>query len=197
MAVHVTFAPLKKAAYLAAQKGCVSIKPRVTFPLKKQGGRIVISTAKGRKVFTDIVIDEAAVRRGHGEAETTTYTYQGYWPDWHCHVLRVDYYEIGQWFLITDAGQQVELWGEPVLAPDGKHIVATCEGLEYSGGQPNLLQILALQNGTVHEVWHLEPKTWEPYQICWVSPNTLLLSKEMWKGKNPGNTYTYAKLTVK
>ena len=69
-------------------------------------------------------------------------------------------------------------------------------GIEYGGGQPNILQLLELRNGILQQVWTLEPKTWEPYRICWNSANTLLLSREMWTGPNPGNTFTYSKLTL-
>ncbi|MDB5235846.1 MAG: hypothetical protein JWR44_2839 [Hymenobacter sp.] len=74
---RVTFSPMTKAAYLAAQKTAVSTKPQVTFPLKKAQGRIIIPTAKGQKTFADIVIDEAAIKKGHGEEEMETYTYLG------------------------------------------------------------------------------------------------------------------------
>ena len=108
----------------------------------------------------------------------------------------MQYYETTQWLLIDTSGQQLDLWGEPLFSPDLRHIAATCMGIEYGGGQPNILQLLELHNGVLRQVWELEPKTWEPYRIKWLSPTTLLLSKEMWTGQNPGSTFTYAKLTI-
>lgn len=195
-AVRVTFSSLTKAAYEQAGKTVIETKPRVTFPLHKQRGRLIIPTAKGQKVFTDIVIDDAAIKRGHSEDEMTIHTYRGFLPDFHCHLIEVQLYEISQWLLISDAGQQVVLWGKPLFSPDGKHIIATCMGIEYGGGQPNSLELLARQSGAWRTVWHLEPTAWEPYQVGWISPATLLLSKEMWTGKNPGTTFTYARLTI-
>jgi hypothetical protein len=195
-AVRVTFTPLTKAAYDAAKKTAITTRPTLTFPLKKQKGRIAIPTAKGPKVFTDIVIDAAAVKKGHGEEESTMYTYLGYLAKFKCHLIEVQYYETTQWLLIDASGHQIELWGEPVYAPDMRHIVATCMGIEYSGGQPNIIQLLEFQNGVLRQVWEQGPKEWEPYRIAWTSDNTLILSKEMWTGKNPGNTFTYAKLTI-
>ena len=42
----------------------------------------------------------------------------------------------------------------------------------------------------------VEPPTWEPEEINWLSNSTLLLKKRMWTGQNPGSTFTYAKLTI-
>jgi hypothetical protein len=195
-AVRVTFGPLTKSVYLEAQKACVQTKPNVTFPLKKQYGRIVILTAKGREIFTDVDIDDAAIAKGHSEEEIKTYTYLGYLKNTHTHMVKVQLYEITEWLLVNDNGKHLELWGEPLFSPDMKHVASSCMGIEYGGGQPNIIQLLAWQNGEWREVWHLEPKTWEPYRIAWLSPNTLLLSKEMWTGKNPGNTFTYTQLTI-
>ena len=195
-AVRVTFSPLTKAAYLQARKGCVETKPRITFPVKKVHGRIVIPTTKGRKVFTDTVVDEAFMKKGHGEEESIQYTYLGYLPDYVSHLLQIQYYETTQWLFVSASGQQTELWGEPVFSPDMKHIASSCMGIEYGGGQPNIIQVLELQNGNPVEVWSTEPKAWEPYQLCWTSNGSLLLSKEMWIGKNPGTTFTYAKLLL-
>ena len=50
------------------------------------------------------------------------------------------------------------------------------------------------------QVWKLEPSvepmSWEPDEIRWLSSLTLLLKKKMWTGKNPAATFTYAKLTI-
>ena len=196
-AVRVSFSPLTKAAYLAAVKAAVVTKPALAFPLQKARGRIVIPTSKGLKIFADVIINEAALKKGHGEDESTTYTYLGYLVDFKCHLIQVQYYETTQWLLIDASGRQIDLWGEPLFSPDQRHIVATCMGIEYGGGQPNILQLLELHNGVLQQVWKLEPKTWEPYRIKWLSPASLLLSKEMWTGPNPGTTFTYSKLTIR
>ena len=194
--VRVTFNPLTKAVYLQARKGLTVTKPRLTRPLKKQEGRLVIPTTAGPKVLTDVVIDAAAVEKGHSEEEAIQYTYLGYLPDFSCHLIRVQYYETTKWLLISNSGRQLSLWGEPIFSPDQQRIFAICQGLEYSGGQPNSLQLLQLQNGVLREVWTMKPKTWQPYRAYWASPNSLLLVKEMWAGKASGGTYTYAKLMM-
>jgi hypothetical protein len=84
-AVRVIFSPLTKTAYLQAKKYCIETKPRVTFPLKKVGGRIVILTAKGQRIFRDGWIE--------GEHdEDTRYKYLGYWPSLHWHLVEGYHY---------------------------------------------------------------------------------------------------------
>ena len=194
--IRVTSSLLAKAVYLVVKKGCVETKLRVTFPLKKQRGRIIIPTVKGQKILADIVVGEAFINQGHSKAEMTEYIYLGYLTVFQAHLIQVQFYETTQWLLIDASGRQIELWGEPVFAPDMKHIAASCMGIKYGGGQPDIIQLLELKNGVLSTVWSSEPKTWGPYRICWSSSNSLLLSKKMWTEKNPGNTSTHSKLTI-
>ena len=193
---RVTFSLLAKAVYLAVKKGCVETKLRVTFPLKKQCGRIIIPTVKGQKILADIIVDEAFINQGHSEAEMTEYIYLEYLTAFQAHLIQVQFYEMTQWLLIDASGRQIELWGESVFAPDMKHIAVSCMGIKYGGGQPDIIQLLELKNDVLSTVWSLEPKIWGPYRICWSSSNSLLLSKKMWTEKNPGNTSTHSKLTI-
>ena len=43
----------------------------------------------------------------------------------------------------------------------------------------------------------IEPMTWEPDEIYWLSNSTLLLKKKMWIGSSLGKTVTYAKLEIR
>ncbi|MDB5235847.1 MAG: hypothetical protein JWR44_2840 [Hymenobacter sp.] len=111
-------------------------------------------------------------------------------------MVQVQHYETTQWLLIDALGKQIELWGAPLFAPDKKHLVAICAGIEYSGGQPNIIQLLEVEKGGLRLVWKLEPESWEPARISWTTASTLILSKTMWTGKNPGSTNTYSKLII-
>ncbi|MDQ2769540.1 MAG: hypothetical protein M3Y54_03455 [Bacteroidota bacterium] len=192
--VRVTFSPLTKAAYLAAMKSVVVTKPAMTFPVRKVRGRIVIPTASGNKIFQD---------KGVGTDETAQekYEYRGYLPQLSYHLIFVQFWEGSQWILLNTKGRQTELAGEPIFSPDMQHIAASWPGIEVSGEGPNIIQLLALQNGTLREVWSIEPAiepmTWEPDEIQWLSNSTLLLKKKMWTGPKPGNTFTYSKLEIK
>ena len=189
--VRVTFSPLTKAAYLAARKACVSTKPQFTFPLKKQKGRIVIPTVKGPKIFQDKGRDE-------DDAEQERFQYLGYQPLSRCHLLKIIYYESAEYLLIDAAGKQLSLCGEPLFSPDMRHIAASSMGIEYGGGQPNMIQLLELRGGSVRQVWYLEPKTWEPHRICWTSSSTMYLMQEQCErdGHYSPSRFTYKKLVI-
>ena len=193
---RVTFIPLSKVAYLQARKDLAITKPNHTHPVKKQAGRLVIPTIAGPKVLADVVIDAAALATGHREAEAVQYNYVGYFPIFNNHLIRVQYYEFAKWLLIDNSGRQLSLWGEPIFSPDQHRIFAICEGLEAGKGRPNSLQMLEMQNGALREVWSQKPKKWRPYRAYWASPQSLLLVREMWTGKIPSDTYTYAKLLI-
>ncbi|TDN38416.1 hypothetical protein E4631_03030 [Hymenobacter sp. UV11] len=187
-AVRVTFSPLTKAAYLAAAKSCVETKPRVTFPLKKQHGRIVIPTAKGQKVFRDSNLEE-------DNPDWEKYEYEGYLPQAGVHLIFHRHYEWSRMIVLSQSGQQLVFQDKPEFSLDLTSYVAISAGLEYWANS-NYIRLFHLKNGTWREVWSLEPKTWEPSQVCWTSNNSLLLIKKMWGGKSPGNTFKYARLTL-
>ena len=191
--VHVTFIPLTKGAYLAAKKTAVSTKPTVTFPLKKVRGRIVIPTAKGPKIFQDNAVDEE-------DSDWEKFTYRGYWPQFGCHIIEHNRYEWSNFILLNKYGQKLELYDLPVCSADLKSFVAISGGIEYWAYE-NSIRLFRFENGRWRQVWKLEPSvepaTWEPNEIQWLSNSTLLLKKKMYTGKNPGNTFTYAKLEIR
>jgi hypothetical protein len=185
--VHITFVPLTKKVYLAARKGAASAKPSITFPLKKQHGRILIPTGKGKKVFTDKYVDT-------DRDDQQQFEYLGYLPRFECHVVLGHFYEWSQWFLITKSGQQLELYDAPEYSPDLQYFVSASQGLEYSV-YPNTIRLFHFENHTWREVWHLEPKAWEPKQVNWLSPNTLSISQKHWASNSSRIWCTYVKLT--
>ena len=191
-AVRVTFSPFTKAAYLAAKKAVVVTKPVMTFPVQKVRGRLVIPTAKGAKVFQDKGI-------GTDEDDQAEHVYHGYLPQFGYHVIETRLWERTQWLLLDKQGRQLAFYEEPLYSPDMKHFIIATAGIEYSV-YPNEIQLFQLVDGRWRQVWNLEPSvepaSWEPYEVQWLSNSTLLLKKKMWTGSNPGNTFTYAKLTT-
>jgi hypothetical protein len=192
-AVRVTSSPLTKAAYLAAAKAAVVTKPTLTFPVKKQKGRIVIPTSKGPKVFQDKGV-------GTDNDDQEQYEYMGYLPQFKCHFLMGHFWEHTQAVLVPASGEkQLVLYGQPAFSPDLKSFVSIASGIEYSV-YPNEIRLFRFENGRWQQRWKLEPSvepaTWEPEEILWLSNSTLLLKKKVWSGKNPGSTFTYARLTI-
>ena len=191
--VRVTFSPLTKVAYLAAKKAAVSTKPIVAFPLEKVRGRIVIPTVKGPNVFQDKGI-------GTDDIEQGEYLYQGYLTQFGYHVIEAHLYERTQWYLLNKQDNQLALYATPVYSPNLRCLVVASAGIEY-GVYPNEIQLFRFNNNQWQLVWQLkpsvEPATWEPDEIDWLSDSTLLLKKKMWTGSTPGNTFTYSKLTIR
>lgn len=190
--VRVTFSPLTKAAYVAAKSGVVITKPTVTFPLKKVRGRIVIPAAKGSVVFKDNDADEE-------NPDWEKFTYQGYLPQFECHLILHNHYEWSRYLIIDKSGRQTETSDRAVYSPDLKSFVAMSQGVE-SAMYSNSIELFRFTNGHWRQVWKIEPSvepaTWEPAEIHWLSNSALLLKKKMWTGKNPGSTFTYAKLEI-
>lgn len=175
-AVRVTFSPLTKAAYLAAKKAVVSTKPVMTFPLKKVRGRIVIPTGKGPKVFQDKGV-------GTDSDDQVQFEYKGYLPRFGYHTLLGHYWERTQTLLVPATGKQpLPLYDDPCYSPSLKSFVAIAAGIEY-GVYPNEIRLFRFENGSWRQVWKLEPSmepaTWEPDEINWLSDSTLLLKKKM------------------
>ncbi|MDO7849407.1 hypothetical protein Q5H92_23790 [Hymenobacter sp. M29] len=190
--VRVALSPLTRAAYLGALKAAVDTKPTMTFPVRKQKRRIVIPAAKGSVVFKDSDVDEE-------DPDWEEYTYQGYWPQFQFHLMRHNHYEWSKNVLVGRSGQKLELDGEPVFSPDLNYFAAVAAGIEYWASD-NSIQLFRFEKGRWWQVWKLEPSidpaTWEPAEIHWLSNSTLLLKKRMWTGKKPGNTFAYAKLEI-
>ena len=183
-AVHVTLTPLTKAAYLQALKGAMVTKPHVTFPLKKQHGRLVIPTAKGPRVFRDSKLEE-------DNPDWEQFEYKGYLPQVECHLILHRHYEWARVIMVTKSGQQLTLQEDPVFSPDQRSFVALSGGLEYWADE-NYVRLYRLENHVWKRAWHTEPKSWEPAAICWSSDTTLLLRQLRW----PSERRTYAQLLL-
>ena len=153
----------------------------------------MIPTGEGPKVFQDKGV-------GTDNDDLVQFEYKCYLPQFGYHTLLGHYWERTQTLLVPGTGKQpLPLYGDPCYSPSLKSFVVIAAGIEY-GVYPNEIQLFQFENGSWRQVWKLEPSvepaTWEPYEIDWLSNSTLLLKKKMWTGKNPGTIFTYAKLLV-
>ncbi|UOQ65175.1 hypothetical protein [Hymenobacter volaticus] len=189
----VTFSEISASEYSQARKAATTAKPATTYPLKKTGSTLTVPTTQGLQVFRDLVIRETQVKQGHSEDEQITYTYMGYLTSFQRHVVKVTRYETSEWWLIAKNGRRLTLWGAPLYAPDQKQVVAICPGLEYSGGQPNIVQLFQMKDGVLQKVWETQPTTWEPEEIFWTSSTVLYLKRESYSDHTP---ISYWKLTI-
>lgn len=187
-AVRVVFSSLSRAAYVAANKHVVEVKPSVTFPLKKQRGRIVIPTAKGQRIFRDGWIEKE-------RDEDARYTYLGYWPSLHWHLVKeYNYGEVYNLNVVTQSGQQLKLDDSPSFSPDASQFVVASGALDGLGAP--LIQLFRLKNGIWQESWKIETTTWQVEQLEWLTVNTLLLKERHWDKDFLKSWFTYARLTV-
>ena len=193
-AAGVVFQQISAAEYQREQKAAQPGKTTTTFPVWKKGNQLTIPTTKGPLVLQDIVVGETEVQQGRTEDEYTLYTYRGYLSHFHRHLVEVGYYETTQWWLIAENGLRLTLWGKPQYAPDQNSMVAICAGLDYSGGQPNVVQLFQIKSGVLQKVWEMRPTTWEPKEIFWTSPTSLYLRRESYGGATTSTSYW--KLTI-
>ena len=153
----------------------------------------MVPTAKGSVVFKDNPVEE-------DNPDWEIYHYHGYCAQLECHLIEHNHYEWSSNILVDRSGKQTEVVSMPEYSPDFRSFATISAGIE-DAVFPNEIRIYRFENHHWKQLWILEPSvdpaTWEPVEIHWLSNTTLLLKKRMWTGKNPGTTYTYAQLTVK
>ncbi|WP_426490745.1 hypothetical protein [Hymenobacter sp. 102] len=191
----VTFHRISAATYAQARRAARPVKVPTTFPVKARNGQLVIPTTAGPQTFRDVVIDEKAIANGHGEAETTHYTYHGFLPGLQRHVVEVGFYETSEWWLISPEGRRLTLYGQPEYAPGLQRVAASSAALEYEGGQPNIVQLFQLQQGVLRPLWEVRPTRWEPQELFWTDANMLYLKRREFPQGQEG-PISYWKLTV-
>jgi hypothetical protein len=128
-----------------------------------------LQVVKGQRVFQDRGVDT-------DNDDQAQYEYLGYLPQFESHVVLAHFGSALSGFSLLKSGRQLELYDAPVYSPSGKSFVAISAGLEYSV-YPNSLRLFHFEGQSWREIWTLEPKIWEPIEICWTSESTLLLSK--------------------
>jgi hypothetical protein len=90
-------------------------------------------------------------QRGRGGGGWATYRYLGYVPELAQHLLRIGYYEGGDYMLVAaEDGATTMLWTVPTLAPDGRRLAAA--GAVPFGG-PLRIQV-CLVGSTGLATWH-------------------------------------------
>lgn len=186
--VQVTSSSLTQSAWEQASKKLLKTAPRVTHPLHKQGQRLVIPLAKGQRVFTDKYVNT-------DRDDKQRFTYAGYLPATKTHVVIGHFWEENKYVLLPESGRETVVYSAPVYSPDGRSFAVATPGLEY-GAHANAIRLFRYEAAGWREVWHTEPKAWEPDSIGWTSPTTLLLRQQQF----PANGLTrarYAQLLIK
>ncbi|GAA4347047.1 hypothetical protein GCM10023185_01840 [Hymenobacter saemangeumensis] len=203
LAQTITVASVSKEAYLRALKSRIDTKPKVTYPLKKQAGRIVIPTAEGKSIFQDRGLGAEGDEENMGQYiysdAKSEYSYGGYWPQLSLHSILGNYRESGRdsWeeILVGDNGQRLHLPGGPNFSPDMRCFVVESADLGVHL-MPNVIQLYQLKNDIWRKIWEVQPKTWEPAEAFWTAENVLFLKKKLWKAGKATGAFTYSKITI-
>lgn len=151
-----TDAPFPAAALVdlsrcAATDACIAKDEALTLAggvpgVERVGEQLRIHHSSGStSVFTH--------QRGRGGGGWATYRYLGYVPELTQHLLRVSYYEGGDYMLVAAKdGATTMLWTVPTLAPDGQRMAAV-GALPFSGGSPLRIQVWQVESTSLAP-WH-------------------------------------------
>jgi hypothetical protein len=144
-----------------------------TTPVKKSKGELVLSIAGNKKV---VLRDSLA---NSDNTEQVTYNYIGHFKEVGLYVIKVQYYETGEYLLINDkTGIKTKIWGEPKLSPDIKHIVCASSAIGYDI-MPNGIQMWLNQKDNLKLEWEYKQEQWGPNGIIWANENSFYFTKHI------------------
>ncbi|WP_022826230.1 hypothetical protein [Hymenobacter norwichensis] len=140
--------------------------------LTKQHGVLRIPLRNGRyKVLAD-------KHPNTDDVEQVRYTYRGYLLDFKQHLISVEYYETGEWLLVSEEGNTLVLWSEPLSSPDRTKLVTYAGNLDYEM-MPTGLQLFQLVQGQLVRQWEHKEMNWNPQRLFWRTNQQLYLQAEM------------------
>lgn len=110
--------------------------------------------------------------------EATTHCYWGELPEAHQWVVFVGQWE-GSHVLLVDqrTGQQTPVWGQPVVSPNKKYLLAYSLDME-AGYNPNGLQLFRVTATGLTRVWALPIAQWGPLEVRWLSNQSVLIKQQ-------------------
>ena len=137
--------------------------------VQRRADRLLLTLTRGRTLtLTNNITDP-------DEEKHVIYRFRGPLDNSDFWVLDVTQWESGFVLLINKhTGRRTRLWGRPVLAPDGTHLVTSNSDMEarYS---PNGLQVWSLESGIPLLRWHRVVNTWGPEEVRWLNNKTLII----------------------
>jgi len=166
---------LSQNAFAQAARTAPATRLRLEQPLRKAKGVVRIPVGASRyKRF----VDRKARADGTNEVEQVTYTYLGYLPDFKHHLLQAHYFESAEWLLVSDTGNTLRLWSEPLPSPDRTQLLTYNGSLDYEV-MPTGVQLFRVVGGRLRKQWEYPLTTWEPRRAFWVTNQRLCLQGEV------------------
>lgn len=167
---HLT--PLTQQAFLQQARQAPSAPLRLRKGLTKQHGVLRIPLRNGRqKILADKHLNT-------DEDDQVRYTYRGYLLDFKQHLVLAEYYETGEWLLVSEEGNTLVLWSEPLSSPDRTKLVTYAGNLDYDM-MPTGLQLFQLVQGRLVRQWEHKETRWNPQRLFWQTNQQLCLQAEM------------------
>ena len=91
--------------------------------------------------------------------------------------LKYSYGDTDKYLLINKySGQELQVFGKPILSPDKKRIVAIY-GVTHHQINPHTINIIRLDHDKSWVEWSLLPKDWAPQSPNWESPTKIKFLK--------------------
>jgi len=138
-------------------------------------GKLVFTTKSGK---TETLSSDTAMNM-----ETyTVYSYAGNLESISQWQVDVSIHE-GFYCVLVDQqdGTKTELWGRPIVAPDGKHFIAPSFDIE-AGFVVNGFQVFTMDDGKPRLLWKRELVSWGPEEMRWLDENTVVIKKTSMAG---------------
>lgn len=112
------------------------------------------------------------------------YYFDRYLPEQHLYILAVGLYEGSTWLLIDSRnGEQLAIYGDPILSPDGSRLVASNIDM-VAMFDPNGLQVIRLTEKGPVEEFALNPEPWGPVDPQWADDRRITFTKRIVTGDN-------------
>lgn len=144
---------------------------RLRKDLQKKNGVLTIPLPNGqKKVFKDWHLNT-------DEDDQVRYTYRGYLLDFKQHLVFAEYYETGEWLLLSEEGKVLKLWSEPLCSPDRTKLLTYAGSLEYDI-MPTGLQLFQLAQGKLVKQWEYKTTKWEPKRVFWLTNQQLCMQAQ-------------------
>jgi hypothetical protein len=105
------------------------------------------------------------------------YRYLETLPDLNYWLLRIDYYEGGEYALIDqENGEQISILGKPSLNKTRQYAIASSFSPE-GAYDANGIQLFKVENGKLKLLWTKNLTDWSPSIVKWADENTIVMEK--------------------
>jgi len=166
-------------------------------PVRRQGANLIVQLNNGKIISFLNKINQGNQEK-EIEDEYVLFVFADYFPSLQAVIIDKFYYEGGESLLIDlENGDEIHLFGDVKLSPDGKKIVSySCDPV--AGYRANGIQILHKDSKTnkFECILNLDFVKFGPENVCWLNNHQLVIKQVMLNNNGKVN-YSYAILNFK